>query len=431
MQQARNLRQGLRPLAGLALDAVLQRRRADALHHPALQKRLGGDPQIEVGIELTAQSLDVEQRLLQQHELRLDLDIEASRGLEQAHQHQPQRQLLQRPVEERLAAGAHRRLEFLDPRMTRHPSGLDVQFGHPAVVAPEEGEEVLRQVVLVELGQRADDAEVERDVAVEVGAFTTDQDVARMHVGMKEAMAEHLREEDLDAFARQLLQVDAGLAHLVHASDRNAVHALHRQHVHGAGTPVHLGHPQQTRVGEIAAQLIGVGALADQVELVVQVMVELVDHLQRPQPAGVGRHPGQQRAEGAQQRQVALDDVGHAGTQHLDRHRAAVVQTREVDLGDRRRGDRRGVELGIDLGDPAAEATLDLRDGVLPRKWRHPVLQQCELVGDVDGDQVAPGREHLAELDEDRPQAFERLAQSLTAGGVQLAAEPQQARERQ
>ena len=46
---------------------------ADLLGHPALEIRLGRHPQIEVGIELAAEALDVEQRLLQQHELRLDL----------------------------------------------------------------------------------------------------------------------------------------------------------------------------------------------------------------------------------------------------------------------------------------------------------------------------------------------------------------------
>ena len=77
-----------------------------------------------------------------------------------------------------------------------------------AVVAAEEGEEVLREVVLVDLGERAHDAEVERDVASVVG----DEDVARVHVGVEEAVAEHLREEDLDAGARERRDVDALLS---------------------------------------------------------------------------------------------------------------------------------------------------------------------------------------------------------------------------
>ncbi len=70
-------------------------------------------------------------------------------------------------------------------------------FGDALVVAAEEGEEVLRQVILVGVGQRADDAEIERDVAAESPGG--DEDVARVHVGVEEAVAEHLGEEDFDA----------------------------------------------------------------------------------------------------------------------------------------------------------------------------------------------------------------------------------------
>ena len=45
-----------------------------------------------------------------------------------------------------------------------------------------------------------------------VGGVGGDEDVARMHVGVEVAVAEHLREEELDAGAREPLEVDAGLA---------------------------------------------------------------------------------------------------------------------------------------------------------------------------------------------------------------------------
>src|SRR2546427_6728075 len=35
---------------------------ADLVVHPALEKRLGGVPQVQLGVELAAQALDVEQR---------------------------------------------------------------------------------------------------------------------------------------------------------------------------------------------------------------------------------------------------------------------------------------------------------------------------------------------------------------------------------
>ncbi|MNJ72823.1 hypothetical protein D3C77_695340 [compost metagenome] len=59
---------------------------ADLLVHPVFQIRLGGFPQVQFRIKLASESFDVEQGLLQQHQLRLHFDIEAARSLEQAQQ---------------------------------------------------------------------------------------------------------------------------------------------------------------------------------------------------------------------------------------------------------------------------------------------------------------------------------------------------------
>src|SRR5439155_3391674 len=48
-------------------------------------------------------------------------------------------------------------------------------------------------------------------------------------------------------------------------------------------------------------------------------------------------------------------------------------------------------------------------------KGRHPVLQLGELVRNVERHQVTPRRQHLAELDVDRTEGLERLAQALSA----------------
>ena len=61
---------------------------------------------------------------------------------------------------------------------------------------------------------------------------------------------------------------------------------------------------------------------------------------------------------------------------------------------------------------------------------RHAVLQQRQFVGDVGRQQVAPGRQHLAELDEDRAQVLQRLAQALAARRRQVAAEREDAGQR-
>src|SRR5579863_3441679 len=169
---------------------------ADTLAHPASQDGAGGAPDIQLRIQLAPQALDVEQRLLQQNQLRLDLHIEAARDLEQPQQDAAEGDVLQRPVEDRLEHGAHRRLHLFDARIGGHPAGLEVQLGHAAVVAVEDREEVLRQVVLVARIERADDAEVDGRVARVLRILRQHEDVPRVHVGVEEIVAEHLGEED-------------------------------------------------------------------------------------------------------------------------------------------------------------------------------------------------------------------------------------------
>ena len=65
-----------------------------------------------------------------------------------------------------------------------------MQLGYPLVVSVEEGEEVLRQVALVFPVQGADDAAVDADPEQVFRAFIGDEYVARVHVGVEEAVAE-------------------------------------------------------------------------------------------------------------------------------------------------------------------------------------------------------------------------------------------------
>ena len=70
------------------------------------------------------------------------------------------------------------------------------------VVALEKGEEVLRQIVFVAVGERADNAEIERNIFAVVYFVGGDEDIARMHVGVEKAVAKNLSEKDFDTRAR-------------------------------------------------------------------------------------------------------------------------------------------------------------------------------------------------------------------------------------
>ena len=420
VRQTGQLGHGQRPARRLFDQLAAQRAPAHLFAHPAFEEGLGRLPQIQLRIELPAEALDIEQGFLQHHQLWLDFDVEAARHLEQAQQGAAELDLFQRLVEDGFADGADRCFELIHPRSARHPAGVDVRLGDALVVALEEGEEVLRQVVLVDVGQRAHDAEVERDVLT----VRCDENVARMHVGVKEAVAEHLGEEDFDAGARQRGHVHALGAQGIDLRDRQAVHALHHHRAGTAVVPVDLGHREQWRIAEIAAQLRTVRRLAHQVQFVAEVLGKLGHHLARLQPAPFRPHAFEQRGSGFHQCDVVGDDVFDARPQHLDRHVLAGRQHREMHLRDRGRRHRLRLETAENLRQRLAVEGFQAGDRLFRREGRHAVLQLGQFVGQIGRQQIASRRQHLAELDEDGAERLQRLAQTHRTRRVEAAAEP-------
>ncbi len=415
----RQLRQLRRPARRLVAHRFQQTLHAAVFRHPAFEERLRRFPQIEIRIELASEPLDVEQRLLQQHQLRLHARVEAPRGLEQIEQQAAEGDVLERALEDRFAHAADRRFEFIDAGMLGHPFRLHVQFGDAAVIAVEESEEVLRQIALVLGAQRAHDAEIDGDVL----SLRADEDVARMHVSVEEVVAEHLGEEDLHAAFGELLEVDVMAAQRVDVADGNAVDTLHHHDVLARVRPEYFGHIENGRVGEIAAQLRGVGCFAHQIELVHDGFFVFGDHFARTQAAPFGPVALDVFGDDLHQPDVALDAARDAGTHHLDDDLAAVVQGGGMDLGDRGRGERLLVEREKDVLQRLAVGLLDDRARDDAGEGRHVVLQMGELFGEIIGQQIAARGQDLAELDEDRSEILQRAAYAPRARRA-VAAKP-------
>jgi hypothetical protein len=174
---------------------------------------------------------------------------------------------------------------------------------------------------------------------------------------------------------------------------------------------------------EVAPQLGAVGRLAHQVQLVLQVLGELRHHLARLQAAAVRPQHLDQAGGGIEQGDVVGDDAADARPQDLHCHLAPVGQGGEVHLRHRGARHRIGRECGEHFRHRLAEGALQLGRRQRRGKGRHLVLQFRQLVGEVHRQQVAPRRQHLAELDEDRPQRLQRQAQPHRARHRQIAPE--------
>ena len=258
-----------------------------------------------------------------------------------------------------------------------------MQLRDLAVVALEEGDQVARQVVLVLVGEAADDAAVDGDVLRAPGRAGADEDVAGVHVGMEEAVAKHLGEENFHATFGQQFHVGALVGQGRQVSHRDAVDALHHQHLMAAQVPVHLRHVEQWRAVEVAPQLAGVGRLTQQVEFVVDGFLVVADHLNRAQATGIGGSLFSDAGDQEQPGQILTDDWLEARAHHLDHHLFAGLELRGMHLCHRSRGQRLAVETGEQLAHRGAQLALDQGDGLVFREGRHLILQARQLVGDI------------------------------------------------
>ena len=157
-----------------------------------------------------------------------------------------------------------------------------------------------------------------------------------------------------------------------------------------------------------------------------QVLVKLGHHLAGFESAPIGRQPFQPAGHHAHQRQVFVNHRQHVGAQHLDRDLpfapVAVNQYREMHLRHRRAGHGFPLKTGEYLADRAAQSFLNGCSGQVCVKRRHRILQLGQFIGNVQRQQVPPGGEDLPELDKNRPQTLQSLANALPARRAEVAA---------
>ena len=109
---------------------------------------------------------------------------------------------------DRLADGADRLGEGGDIVRGRHVAGLEMHLGDATVVARDEAVEDFGQEAPLLLAEPAGNAEIDRND----GAVRLDEQIAGMHVGVEEAVAQRVAQEGLDQRRGDRLEVVAGSA---------------------------------------------------------------------------------------------------------------------------------------------------------------------------------------------------------------------------
>src|SRR4051794_2593946 len=199
---------------------------AELVRHPMLQIGLGSSPKVEVRVKVSAQPFNIQQGLLQHNQLRLYFNVELAGCLKQPEQYPAKGDFAQGFVENRLAYRTYRRFKLVYPCVTRRPTSFYMRFRHAFVIATEKCKEVLREIILVLVRQRAHYAEVDSDVT----AVIPDKNVTGMHVGMKISVPKHLSEKNFDADSSKPGNIYTLFAQLRYTTDGDAFHPLHNHH---------------------------------------------------------------------------------------------------------------------------------------------------------------------------------------------------------
>ena len=230
------LAQGAEGFAGAA-----ERRFGAHVHaDPFLGHRAGGFPDVEIRIQAPAHALHHHHGLLQQHQLRLRFHVEAARGFEQLAQQPRDGDITGGAAEDRLADGTQGLGKRLDRVLRRHESEFVVQLRHLAIIALQKARQ--------RAGHEAAHAGVQPPHNAEIHRYQptlrVDKQIAGMHVGMEEAVAQRLCEKAAHHQHRHLFGVAPGSGDGGGVAERNAVDPFAGQNIGGCARPVDVRHAE-------------------------------------------------------------------------------------------------------------------------------------------------------------------------------------------
>ena len=242
-----------------------------------------------------------------------------------------------------------------------------------------------------------------------------------MRIGVEEAVHEDLLEQDSRSGHGHIGRIDPHRADALQVIDADPFNELHGDHAGGRKGVDRIRNMGGGVAGELALAALHGPALDCEVELPLEAALEFTGQRQR--------FVGSQESDPAlgelgqvlEDVEIGLDDLGDIRSADLQRHSAAVAEDRAVNLRDRGRSHRDRIKREEDfLGRPLiilGEDLLDFRE----RKRPYVVSQRGKFNCVRFGDDVRPGAQDLAQLDEGWSQFLAdqlQPARAILGGGV-------------
>lgn len=171
-------------------------------------------------------------------------------------------------------------------------------------------------------------------------------------------------------------------------------------------------HLDTVQRGKVRAEQVGVAPFAGEIQLVEDFAPQLLDHRRGPHPPHLPAARLRHGRQMAHEPEVRLHPRANARAADLHHHFGAILQHRPVDLCDRGCRQRLGIEPGKRGFRRLAQRGLHFTAQRLERQARRIALELLEGRDPCIRQQIAPGRENLAELHVSRPQRLQRAARA-------------------
>ncbi len=312
----------------------------------------------------------------------------------------------------RLADGADRLREVFDRMMPRDITGIEMHLGGPVIVARNEAEQDFREEAPLLRTQTPHNSEIDRNQP----CFVIDEQIAGMHVGVKETVAQRVPQKTLDHIAAERCQIKALRFKRAVVTQADAIDPFQGEHFAGGAIPVDGGHAEVGVLAGILRHFRSRGGFQPEIHFDCDRAGERRHHLDQPEPARFRGESLRLACRKEESVQIGLEPALDARAKNLDRDRlarAVYVDLRAMHLRNRCCSHRR-TKACIDRRKRFAERGYDSCLRLALRERRHLVLKAFQIARDRRTDHVRPCRQELAELDVGRPSLLSAAASRLS-----------------